>query len=124
MKDNKVLYCIDGNENQSTRLEFWGEDGDDNMQRIDFNLYNCIEDLENNVCVGKNFAETANYLEPSELVIYTNIESFDHLKYGSLKKRKESKVLTQQFSLKEALYMDSYIKITSLEDEIDYLQIG
>ena len=53
-------------------------------------------------------------------MLYLNSERFDSRRYQEDKIPRESKVINQQLSLKEPMFIDSHIQINELDDEIDY----
>ena len=85
---------------QEHRIEVWGQDDNENHQTLEFVLLPCIEDLENNVCVGRTLEETKEYIGSPDILFYHNFERFDVNDFNrDTKIVKESVVKNQQFSI-------------------------
>lgn len=122
MKQNEIFHCLDEDEYQE--LELFGEDDNGEYQALHLVLQPCKENLAAGICVNRTLEEIQDYLKQPNLMLYTNTERFDSREYHEGALVRESKVISQQLSLKEPIFIDSHIKMNELDDEIDYFQLG
>ena len=107
LKEGNVLYCIDNE--QFSDVVLYGEDDNDDNQRLSIIMMPCIQDLERDICVNRTLEETQAYLSQANLMLYVNSERFDSSKYHEDKIARESRVINQQLSVKEPMFIDSHI---------------
>ena len=110
---------------QEHRIEIFGQDDNENYQRLEMILLPCIEDLENGVCVGRTLEEIKEYIGSPDVLLYYNFERFDVTDFNrDTKIHKESVIKNQQFSIDQPTFINSNIHMNVVEDEIDLVQFG